>query len=72
MKRLQSAGYERFINEYAYPVNTIDKPVLIKRILEYAGGFGVIGAGRWGTWSHINSDVAVRQGIELADKLLKS
>jgi protoporphyrinogen oxidase len=70
LERLKTAGSERFINEYAYPVNTVDKPELIRRITAYAAGFGVTGAGRWGTWSHINSDVAVRQGIELVNSLL--
>jgi hypothetical protein len=38
-------------------------------ILTWAKGHGVIGAGRWGTWEHMNSDVAVAEGIKLGKAL---
>lgn len=61
----------RHHNEYAYPVNTIEKPELVRFILEWAESKKIIGAGRWGTWEHMNSDVAVSEGIKLAKKLIE-
>lgn len=59
----------RYVNEYGYPVNTIDKPAAIRYILEYAGKRGVIGLGRWGEWEHYNSDVTVKLAMELAERI---
>ena len=61
-------GY--FINEYAYPLNTIGKQEIIKDLLEYVRTKGVYGLGRWGEWQHFNSDVVTARAIELADSLL--
>jgi len=60
----------RHRNEFAYPVNTCGKREAIADILSWARGHGVIGAGRWGTWEHLNSDVAVAEGIKLAKALV--
>ena len=38
------------------------------RILEWAKGKGIHGYGRWGTWEHMNLDIAVKQALELADE----
>jgi UDP-galactopyranose mutase len=59
----------RFHNEFAYPINTIDKSASVQNILNWAKNNSVIGLGRWGTWEHMNSDVAVDQALELASKL---
>jgi protoporphyrinogen oxidase len=64
-------GGVRFHNEFAYPINTIEKPAAVKNILSWAEQNSVIGLGRWGTWEHMNSDVAVDQALQLADKLTK-
>ncbi len=61
----------RHHNEFAYPVNTKTKPETVARILAWAGAKGIIGAGRWGTWEHMNSDVAVSEALALACKLLQ-
>lgn len=58
-----------YINRYTYPVNTREKEGNIKTLLEWCRKCGVIGIGRWGEWRHHNSDVVVKEGIELADKL---
>lgn len=57
------------MNEYAYPLNTIDKPEAIEKILEFAESRNVYGVGRWGEHSHYNSDFVVEKGIKLAEKL---
>jgi protoporphyrinogen oxidase len=59
----------RFHNEFAYPINTIEKPKAVEKILSWAKEHSVIGLGRWGTWEHMNSDVAVDQALLLAQKL---
>ena len=60
-----------FINEYAYPLNTIDKPKAIKNILDFMAERNIIGLGRWGEWQHYNSDLVVELGMNLADRLSK-
>jgi len=49
----------RHHNEYAYPVNTIDKPEAMRIIDKWARENAILPLGRWGTWEHMNSDVAV-------------
>jgi protoporphyrinogen oxidase len=56
----------RHTNTYAYPVNTIDKPQRIARVLEWAKSKNITGFGRWGTWEHMNSDIAVKKAMSLA------
>ena len=54
-----------YINEYAYPLNTLDKPVLMRRLLDYAKTKGIYGLGRWGEHEHYNSDVTVKRAMDL-------
>ena len=60
----------RHHNEYAYPVNTIEKPAALARILSWAESQGIIGMGRWGKWEHMNSDVAVDEALTAVNSLL--
>lgn len=62
---------ERFhyMNEYAYPLNTIEKPAIMQRLLNWAKTKSIYGLGRWGEWSHYNSDVTVDLALKLADKI---
>jgi len=60
---------DHFHNQYAYPLYTLDKSEALRRILAWAGTRGVIGLGRWGEWDHINSDVAIRNALALAQRL---
>jgi len=55
------------INEFAYPINTIDKPIIMKELLQWSKSCGVYGLGRWGEHEHYNSDVTVEKAIDLAD-----
>lgn len=59
----------RFHNRFAYPVNTVQKPSAVERIRAWAFSHGIIGLGRWGRWEHMNSDVAVAEALEMADRL---
>lgn len=60
----------RYHNEFAYPLNTLEKPTAIAEILAWGCDNGIRGLGRWGTWEHMNSDVAVAEGIALAGKMV--
>lgn len=59
----------RFHNEFAYPINTISKPDAVEKILAWGLGNGVVGLGRWGRWEHMNSDIAVAEALQMAQKL---
>ena len=60
----------RYLNEYAYPLNTIDKPQIMKRLLTYAESKQIYGLGRWGEHNHYNSDVTVERAMKLAEELV--
>lgn len=57
-------------NEFAYPLNTINKPQYINDILEWARSQDIYGVGRWGEWEHMNSDIAVQNAISNINDLL--
>lgn len=63
------AGW-RHRNEFAYPLNTRDKPQVVEEVLRWAAAHGIVGAGRWGRWEHMNSDIAVAESLDLARRLL--
>ena len=58
-----------YLNEYAYPLNTIDKPKIMKTLLEWSKSHGVLPLGRWGEHQHYNSDLTVELAMNLADTL---
>lgn len=60
----------RHRNEYAYPINTRDKPAALGRILDWAAANDISAIGRWGRWEHMNSDVAVAEALQAADELV--
>ena len=62
-------GAWRHRNEFAYPINTLGKPEAVAAICGWAEKHGIVGAGRWGKWEHMNSDVAVAEGLVLAKSL---
>lgn len=65
-----SADNFRYINQYAYPFNTVEKPEIMKRLLSWSQSRNVYGLGRWGEHQHYNSDVTVDLAIKLANRLL--
>jgi protoporphyrinogen oxidase len=62
-------GAYEYLNQYAYPLNTLEKPKIMKELLAYAKSKNVIGLGRWGEHQHYNSDVVVDLAIKLAKQL---
>lgn len=60
----------KYMNQYAYPLNTIKKPEIMNRLLSWSKEQGVIGLGRWGEHQHYNSDVTVDLAMSLADRIV--
>lgn len=58
-----------YLNQYAYPLNTIGKPGIMEKVLEYTKERHVYGLGRWGEHSHYNSDLVVERAIRLEEEL---
>jgi hypothetical protein len=69
-RRGRPTSAPRFVNEYAYPVATPSRDGAIAKVLTWARANRIIGLGRWGTWEHMNSDVAVEAGLACAKDLL--
>lgn len=59
----------KYLNKYAYPLNTVEKPIIIMKILKWANSRGIYGLGRWGEHQHYNSDVTVDLAMKMAEKL---
>ena len=64
------SGNFKYMNEYAYPLNTIDKPQIMANLLAWSKEQGVIGLGRWGEHQHYNSDLTVELAMKLAEEVL--
>lgn len=58
-----------YMNEYAYPLNTVDKPLVMKKLLSFTEMRNIYGLGRWGEHNHYNSDLVVELAIRLAERL---
>lgn len=58
-----------YMNEYAYPLNSMDKPKIIETLLDECKKNRVYALGRWGEHSHYNSDLVVSKAMELARKI---
>ncbi len=69
LTRYKESSREHFINEYAYPLNTIGKNETMTRLLSEMKIHNIIGLGRWGEWQHFNSDVVVERALTLAEEL---
>lgn len=59
----------KYMNQYAYPLNTIRKPEIMKKLLAWSAEQSVYGLGRWGEHQHYNSDVTVDLAMKLAESL---
>ncbi len=59
----------RYLNAYAYPLNTMGKPKIVEKLLDFGRENQIYGLGRWGEHSHYNSDVVVERAMELAEKM---
>lgn len=59
----------KYLNQYAYPLNTVEKPQIMKELLAWSKTHNVIGLGRWGEHQHYNSDLTVELAMKLACEL---
>lgn len=59
----------QYMNQYAYPLNTIGKPEIMKELLEWAKTRRVYGLGRSGEHQHYNSDLVVELALKMAEEL---
>lgn len=62
-------GQTSFLNNYAYPLNTLDKPQIMSRLLAWCRDKNVYGLGRWGEHCHYNSDLTAELALSLAEKI---
>lgn len=60
-----------YLNEYAYPLNTLNKPDIMTKLLQYCRKKKIYGLGRWGEHSHYNSDLVVEKAMSLAKQFLE-
>ncbi|MFL0194642.1 protoporphyrinogen/coproporphyrinogen oxidase [Clostridium sp. WILCCON 0269] len=58
-----------YLNQYAYPLNTIDKQEIMKKLLTWSGKQRVYGLGRWGEHQHYNSDVTVELAMRMSERI---
>lgn len=58
-------GSFHYMNEYAYPLNTISKPAVMEKLLTFAHSRNIYGLGRWGEHCHYNSDLVVELAMKL-------
>ncbi|MCR5301201.1 MAG: FAD-dependent oxidoreductase [Lachnospiraceae bacterium] len=65
----KSRGSIYFVNDYAYPLNTVGKQEKMRELLDYTESKGIYGLGRWGQWQHFNSDVCMKLAMQLAEKM---
>ena len=60
----------KYMNYYAYPLNTISKPMIMDKLLSWSKDHQVIGLGRWGEHKHYNSDVVVELAMNYVESIL--
>lgn len=62
-------GQTSFLNDYAYPLNTIGKPQIMSKLLAWCRERNVYGLGRWGEHCHYNSDLTAELAMTLAERV---
>lgn len=71
MNRVKDVPNEyAFANEYTYPLNTIEKPAIMEKLLSYMKERSIFGLGRWGEHEHYNSDLTVEKAMNLFEQLV--
>lgn len=70
MSAHENGGAYHYLNEYAYPLNTIGKPQIMEKLLQFCEKRGIYGLGRWGEHCHYNSDAVVELAMKLAEKII--
>ncbi|WP_343246833.1 protoporphyrinogen/coproporphyrinogen oxidase [Diplocloster hominis] len=65
IKDIADNNHFKYMNRYAYPLNTIKKPEIMDKLLNWSRKHHIYGLGRWGEHQHYNSDVTVQLAMEL-------
>ena len=60
----------KYLNPYAYPLNTLNKPEIMDKLLAWAETKSVFGLGRWGEHRHYNSDAVMELALAKADQMV--
>jgi protoporphyrinogen oxidase len=71
LRRWQPGGGEIHAetNAHAYPIPTLGWAESIDQVLRHCGPLRVHGLGRWGQWQYFNSDVCIREAMQLVARL---
>ncbi|MEZ0216434.1 MAG: NAD(P)/FAD-dependent oxidoreductase [Rariglobus sp.] len=71
IKRWQPGHEELFshCNNHAYPIPTLGWADAINQILAHTRSLGIHGLGRWGQWQYFNSDVCIKEAMQLVERL---
>lgn len=56
---------------YAYPVYTLERSRIMSGVVNWLRERGIHTIGRFGSWKYQNSDACLKEGIDLANELLK-
>lgn len=59
----------QYMNQYAYPLNTVEKPQMMKKLKSFCEEKKIYPLGRWGEHEHYNSDTTVELAIKLVERL---
>jgi protoporphyrinogen oxidase len=54
---------------YAYPVYTIQRPILVQVAKQWLEQHSIYSAGRFGSWEYKNADACLKEGMELAERI---
>jgi protoporphyrinogen oxidase len=57
------------LNAFAYPIPALGWAKAIATILERLEKIGVYGLGRWGQWQYFNSDICIKEAMNLCARL---
>ncbi|MBR5579034.1 MAG: NAD(P)-binding protein [Lachnospiraceae bacterium] len=69
VERFAKEAEYAYMNDYAYPLNTIGKPEIMKKLLAACEEKKIYGLGRWGEHNHYNSDLVVELAMKLAEEI---
>lgn len=58
-----------YYNQYAYPLNTLNKPTIMGELIQWSEKQNVYPLGRWGEHQHYNSDLTVLKAMELFNRI---
>jgi protoporphyrinogen oxidase len=56
-------------NECAYPIPIRGWATAIRAVLNHCEPLGLFGLGRWGQWQYFNSDVCIKEAMQLCQRL---